>query len=434
MTTSLVEAVKEVLHIGMPENTPKPAASGETMRAVVYHGTKDVRVDDVPKPAVTDPTDTIVKITTTTICGSDLHLYHSFIPEMKAGDIIGHEFVGIVESVGDQVTNVKPGDRVCVSAVIACGKCGFCRKKQYSLCDTTNQSKSMNYMYGHRTAGLFGYSHMTGGYAGGQAEYARVPYADINLLHLPESVPDAFAVLIADVLCTAWHAVELAEVKQGDIVAIWGCGPIGLATAMWAHHLGARRVISIDAVPERLAHATALGGEVINYKQDTDVVAKLAQLVPGGPDVCIEAAGSRYASSWQHTIQKVLYLETDAIDTVTQCIRACAKAGRVSIIGDMIGTANQYPIGAQMEKGLTVRGGQLWVQKDWHMVLDKLVKKEIDPSFLVTHTMDLDDAAKAYKMFDQKEDGVLKVMLKPKHAGKPAGLGSGDVAPAMTTA
>ncbi|KNE59422.1 hypothetical protein AMAG_03701 [Allomyces macrogynus ATCC 38327] len=413
MTTSLVEAVKEALHIGMPESTPKAAASGETMRAVVYHSTKDVRVDDVPKPAVTDPTDAIVKITTTTICGSDLHLYHSFIPEMKTGDIIGHEFVGIVESVGGQVTKVNLGGRVCVSAVIACGKCDFCRKKQFSLCDTTNQSKSMNYMYGHRTAGLFGYSHMTGGYAGGQAEYARVPYADINLLHLPESVPDAFAVLIADVLCTAWHAVELAEVKQGDTVAIWGCGPIGLATAMWAHHLGARRVISIDAVPERLAHATALGGEVINYKQDPEVVAKLAELVPGGPDVCIEAAGSRYASSWQHTIQKALYLETDTIDTVTQAF---------------------YPIGAQMEKWLTVRGGQLWVQKDWHMVLDKLVKKEIDQSFMITHTMDLEDTSKAYKMFDKKEDGVLKVMLKPKHAGKPAGFGSGDVAPAMTTA
>ncbi|KAL7749417.1 hypothetical protein RI367_005288 [Sorochytrium milnesiophthora] len=409
--TSLLDAALEVTHARLPDQTPRQSDT-ETMKALVYHGTKDIRCDTVPKPLITDPRDCILKITSTTICGSDLHLYHSFIQEMSSGDIIGHEFCGIVESIGPDVKDVKVGDRVVVSAVIAEGHCNFCQEKKFSLCDRTNPSKSMEYLYGHRTAGLFGYSHLTGGYPGGQAQFARVPYADVNTIKIPDGVPDERVLLLSDVLATSYHGTELGEVHDGDVVAVWGCGPIGLATVMWSFHRGAKRVLAIDCVPERLAKAKALGAEVINFKE-TNVLERIRELVPGGPDVCIEAAGSRYAKSWQHSIQKALMLETDAIDTVVECIVSCAKGGRVALIGDFIGYANQYPIGAQMEKGLTVRGGQLWCQKYWGMIMDKVLKNEIDPSFLITDRMPLEKGPEAYRRFDNKEDGILKVILKP---------------------
>ncbi|KAL7748578.1 hypothetical protein RI367_005989 [Sorochytrium milnesiophthora] len=408
---TLKDAVLELTHVRLPDHTPNYSDT-ETMKALVYHGTKDIRCDTVPKPLVTDPRDCVVKVTSTTICGSDLHLYHSFIPEMSKGDIIGHEFCGVVESIGPDVKNLKVGDRVVVSGVIAEGHCGFCKAQQYSLCDGVNDSKAMEYLYGHRISGGFGYSHLTGGFPGGQAQFTRVPFADVNTLKIPDGVPDERVLLLSDVLSTAYHGNELGEVSKGDVVAVWGCGPVGLASVMWAFHRGAKRVLAIDSVQERLDKAKSLGAEVIDFKA-VNVLERIRELVPGGPDVCIEVVGARYAKSWQHSIQKALMLETDAIDTVTECIKACKKGGHVALIGDFIGYANQYPIGAQMEKGLTVRGGQLWCQKYWDMIMDKILKNEIDPSFLITDRMPLEQGPEAYRRFDNKENGVLKVILKP---------------------
>jgi threonine dehydrogenase-like Zn-dependent dehydrogenase len=386
----------------------------DTMVAVEWHGTTDVRINTKrQRPVLTQPTDAIVRVTGTTICGSDLHLYHNEIHGMERGDVLGHEGMGVVVEVGEKVANIKPNNRVVISAVIACGNCEYCQNKLYSSCDITNPSKEMEELYGHRTAGLFGYSHLTGGYDGIQAEYVRVPFADVNLLQVSEEDYHALGeklVLLSDVACTGWHANELGEVSEGDVVGIWGCGPIGLSAIAWAKYRGASRIIAIDCVPERLAKAHDIGAETINFKENKDIVGKMKVFVPGGLDVAIECTGFRYTKTVKQQVEKSLFSETDSIDALGEAIRCAKKGGRISIIGDFVGKANNFPIGAVMEKSLTLRGGQVLVQKYWAQLLPIMRSNQVNMNFF-THHGKLEDTPKFYKMFDKKENGIIKVFL-----------------------
>jgi len=392
----------------------------EKMLAAEWHGDKDVRVVEHAKPLVTDPTDAIVRMTSTTICGSDLHLYHNQVPGvgvMKPGDIMGHEAMGIVDSVGPGVKNLKPGDRVVISFGISCGDCEYCHKEMPTCCDTTNPSKQQETLWGHRTAGLFGYSHLCGGYWGCQAEFIRVPFADCNTLKVENSdLTDEQLILLSDVLCTGWHGNELAEVKEGDVVCVWGCGPIGLASLAWAKFRGATKIIGIDKEPYRLAFAKEqLGAEVINFDTE-NVIETIQKLVPGGPDVCIECAGFRFPKSFKHKVQTTMKLETDTMDILNEMIYVCKKGGRISVIGDYFGTGNGFMIGALMEKSIRLQGGQAYVQKYWHKLLNFIQSGKFDPTIFITHTCPLSDAGEAYKMFDQHKDDSLKIILKPSTA------------------
>jgi threonine dehydrogenase-like Zn-dependent dehydrogenase len=383
------------------------------MKAVEFFGSQDVRVVDHPRPMVTHPKDAIVRITTTTVCGSDLHMYLNLVPEMHKGDILGHEFMGIVEAVGNEVSGVKPGDRVVVSAVISDGTCWYCRNGQFSLCDSTNDSKTMENMYGDKISGIFGYSHLTGGYPGGQAEYARVPYADVNLLHVPEHLSDEQVLFLSDICCTGYHATELAEVQPGQTVAVWGCGPVGLMAQKWAKFKGASKVIAIDKNEFRLSLAkNAIGSEPINFEKE-DVVKRLKEICPGGPDVGIEAAGFRFPKTTAQSVQMGLKLETDSTDILDEIVRSVRKGGSIGIVGDYFGYGNHFPIGPFMEKGQTMRGSQVFVQKYWKTLLDIISRGEFDPTFVITHRMRLEDSAKAYKMFSGQEDNSLKIILNP---------------------
>ena len=390
--------------------TPDPE---RTMKALEWRGTRDVHVSERPRPVLGQPHDVIVRITTTTICGSDLHLYHNEVPGMRKGDVLGHECMGIVEEVGPAVRNVRPGDRVVVSAVIAEGECFYCRQGLFSLCDGTNPSLAMEALYGHCTAGIFGYSHLTGGYDGGQAEYIRVPYADMNCLHVPDHLHDEQVLFLSDIACTGWHANELGEVGPGDTVAVWGCGPIGLMSIAWARARGAERIIAIDNIPYRLEVARQrFGVEAINFAEDDPIATTLRELTHGrGIDVAIEAAGFRYAKSLLHKVERALKLESDAVDTLSEAIKALRKGGRLAIVGDFFGYANHFPIGALMEKGLTVRGSQVHVQRYWHDLLGRIDRGEFDPTFVISHRMPLDRAAEAYRLFDEKADNALKIVL-----------------------
>jgi len=382
-----------------------------TMKALEWHGNKKVTVANKPRPLVTEPKDAIIQITSTTICGSDLHLYHHEFSGLKGGDVLGHEFMGTVEAVGDQVKNLKPGDRVVVSAVIADGTCTFCQKGEFSLCESTNPSKEMEALYGDRIAGIFGYSHLLGGYDGGQAEFARVPYADVNCLKVPEKLRDEQVLFLSDIACTGWHANVLGEVKEGDTVAIWGLGPVGMMAAMWAKFRGAKRVIGIDNIPDRLFTAsTKLGIETINFNE-TNPVHKLKEMIHNGPDVCIDAVGFRYSKGLLHSVQRAVRLETDTPEVLTECIMSCKKGGIVSIVGDYYSLSNGFPIGAAMEKGLTMRGSQVYVQKYWKELLGHIESGKVDPTFVISHHMPLEKADEAYEMFDKKE--ALKIILKP---------------------
>jgi len=399
-----------------PKIHPRPDPVHK-MQALEWHGNKDVRVVTRPRPMITDPDDAIIHITTTTVCGSDLHLYHNEFAGLEQGDVLGHECMGIVEAVGENVKDLKVGTRVVVSAVIADGKCYFCKKKQYSLCDTTNPNNALEGTYGCRLSGIFGYSHLLGGFDGGQAEYIRVPYAEINCLPVPSSLPDEKVLFLSDIACTGWHANELSEVSEGDTVAVWGCGPVGLMAAAWAKFRGAERVISIDTIPYRLQLAKKhLGVEVINATE-TDVVKKLHELIPGGPSVCIEAVGFRYAQGVLHAAQRSLRLETDTPEILTQAILACRKGGRLACVGDYYSLANNFPIGALMEKFITFRGSQVFVQKYWKELLGYIESGRFDPTFVVTHTLPFEQMAHAYKMFDEKADNCLKILVKTNYSG-----------------
>jgi threonine dehydrogenase-like Zn-dependent dehydrogenase len=390
------------------------------MKALCWYGTNDVRIDTVPDPKILDPRDVIVKITSTAICGSDLHLYDGFMPTMEKGDILGHEPMGEVVEVGSAVKNLKQGDRVVVPFAIACGGCYFCQKGLFSLCDTSNPNAEIaRKAMGQSPSGLFGYSHMLGGFPGGQAEYLRVPFADIGPLKVPSGLPDEKVLFLSDIFPTGYMAAENAEIESGDTVAVWGCGPVGQFTIQSAWMLGAGRVIAIDRVPERLTMAQAHGkAETINF-DDKDVYDRLMEMTAGrGPDRCIDVVGAEAhaTGSFDAVLDKAkaaVYLGTDRPHVLREAIMCCRKGGTVSIPGVYIGFLDKVPFGAAMNKGLTMKMGQTHVHRYLQPLLQKIEAGEIDPSFVITHRLKLDDAPGAYETFRDKKDGCIKVVLKP---------------------
>lgn len=391
------------------------------MRALEWTGKESVRVAEREVPRVLVPTDAVIRITTTTICGSDLHMYHNQVKGLQKGDILGHEFVGVVDSVGSGVSKFRVGDRVVVSAAIACGSCFYCTNGLFSCCDNTNPSTEMQSLYGHRTAGLFGYTHLTGGYPGGQAEYTRVPLADMNLLRIPDGISDEKVINLADVACTAWHANECGAIAPGHVVCIWGCGPIGLMSAAFARFRGAARVIVIDGDSYRLDFARSrLGVEVIDFTKQK-VTEAIEHLVPGGPDVCIEAAGFRFARSVTERLQQTVGLQTDTAEIITEIVRCCRKGGTVALIGDYFAVANQFPIGPIMEKGITLRGSQVHVQRYWQLLLDYITNGDFDPSFILTHVVPFEKMAEAYEFFDKHLHGIIKLDIKTEYGRQLSG-------------
>jgi threonine dehydrogenase-like Zn-dependent dehydrogenase len=401
-----VQKAKETLGFKEAKAVPK-------MNALVWHGKRDVRYELVDRPEIKYPTDALIRVTATSICGSDLHFFNGEFPQMKSGDVVGHEFMGYIEELGDSVSELRRGQRVVVAFDIACGTCDYCRREEYTACDNSNPSDFMDKQYGFRTAGLFGYSHATGGYSGGQAEYVRVPWAEINCLPIPDSVPDDKALYLSDVIPTAYHACMLGQVKEGDIVGIWGLGPIGLLAARWCQILGARQIIGIDGIQDRLYLAQkSLKIDVINYheKKITDV---LKHLVPRGLDVAIDCTGYRFAKGGVHRLQRALFMESDTPEVITECVTALRKFGRLSIIADYIGNANNFPIGHIAMKHLYVASGQSPTQKYWKGCLEKLQSGEFDPGFIITHELSLSDGPTAYQKFNDHDDGCVKVLLRP---------------------
>jgi threonine dehydrogenase-like Zn-dependent dehydrogenase len=389
------------------------------MKAVCWHGSQDVRVDTVPDPKILNPRDAIIKITSTAICGSDLHLYEGNIPTMESGDILGHEFMGEVVETGREVKNLKKGDRVVVPFTIACGGCFFCQKDLWSLCDNSNPNSWMaEKLYGHSPSGIYGYSHLLGGYAGGQAEYARVPYADVGPIKIPDGLEDDKVLFLTDIFPTGYMAAENADIEEGDTVAVWGCGPVGQFAIRSAYMLGAARVIAIDRFPERLQMAKEQGkAEVINY-EEVDAGEALKEMTGGrGPDRCIDAVGMEAhgtdAMAVYDEVKKGVKLETGSPTALRQAIVACRKGGTVSIPGVYGGFVDKIPLGAIVNKALTLRSGQTHVQRYLQPLLERIQQGEIDPSFVISHHLSIDDAPRGYKMFRNKEDNCTKVVLKP---------------------
>ncbi|EUC58590.1 alcohol dehydrogenase [Rhizoctonia solani AG-3 Rhs1AP] len=391
------------------------------MKALAWFGVRDVRMVQVP--GITQPDDVIVKVTGTTICGSDLHLYHGEIVALQKGDILGHEFMGVVDQVGPNVTNLKPGQRVVASFQIACGKCSYCKQKLSSMCDKTNNSSLQNAMYGTRDGGFFGYSHLTGGFPGGQAEYVKVPYGNVNLLPIPDHVTDEQALYLSDIIPTSYHCVVDTGVKEGDIVAIWGLGPIGQCAARWAQLKRAKRVIEIDSQPERLAFATDKSGiETLNFKEHPDVAKRLHELAPGGVDVALDCGTFHEPKSLLHKAQKAVMLETDVPETPNEMIKAVKKMGRCGVIADYVGFANQFNLGALMEKGVRFIGNrQSPTHLYWKEILDEyIIPGKFDPTFIITHRVPIDDMPKLYAAFDQRSSGVEKVFVETRFSAPPS--------------
>jgi len=394
---------------------PAAVYPDKLMNAVVWNGAKNVQVISRPRVKVTDPVDALVRITASAICGSDLHFYNGEVDGMEVGDVVGHECMGIVEDVGSDVKNFKRGDRVVVSAVISCGECFYCQRQLFSCCESTNYSEKMQKEYGHKIAGIFGYTHLTGGYEGGQAEYIRVPYADNTLLKVPETLADEKVLFLSDIACTGWHANVLGGVTSGSVVGIWGCGPVGLMAAMWAKFRGAAKVIMVDHIQYRLDFAKKhLDVETINFDK-MDVYEEMMRLTTLGPDIGIECAGFRYRKEVIHKVEAKLMLEGDTCEILNEMIKCVRKGGSLAIIGDYFTTTNHFKIGAFMEKLMTMRGGQVCVQAYWKELIGYIEQGLVDPSFVITHVLPLDRAPDAYKVFDSKEDNVVKVMLKPQH-------------------
>ena len=389
------------------------------MRAVCWAGKNKVEVATVADPEIMNPRDAIIKISLTAICGSDLHLYDGYIPTMKEGDVLGHEFMGEVVEIGSEVQNLAKGDWVVVPFAIACGHCFFCKRQLFSLCDNTNPNAWMaDLAYGHSGAGLFGYSHLYGGYSGGQAEYVRVPFADIGPVKIDEPLRDEQVLFLSDIFPTGYMAAENCNIQPGDTVAVWGCGPVGLFAIKSAYMLGAERVIAIDRIPERLEKARVdCGAEVIDYMKQ-DVQAALVEWTGGlGPDACIEAVGMEShglsADALYDRAKVALMLETDRPHPLRQAIQACRKGGVVSIPGVYGGVIDKFPIGAAFAKGLTLRMGQTHVHRYMRPLLERIRRGDIDPSFVITHKLRLDDAPAAYSTFRDKNDRCIKVVMKP---------------------
>jgi threonine dehydrogenase-like Zn-dependent dehydrogenase len=379
----------------------------------------DVRVAKVPDPEIVNPRDAIVRVTLTAICGSDLHLYDGFIPTMRRGDILGHEFMGEVVEVGRENTRLKVGDRVVVPFTISCGNCFYCQRQLWSLCDNSNPNAWMaEKLYGGSPAGLFGYSHMMGGYAGGQAEYVRVPFADVGPIKVPDSLSDEQVLFLSDIFPTGYMAAEVCNIQPGDTVAVWGCGPVGLMAMVSAWMLGAARVIGIDREPERLRMAADRAkADTLNFEH-ADVFDALMDMTGGqGPDACIDAVGLEAHGvnwdAWYDKVKTVAMVATDRISALRQAIHACRKGGTVSIPGVYGGFLDKVPLGAAFNKGLTFRMGQTHVQRYMPLLLDRIERGEIDPSFVITHRLRLEDAPKAYQVFRDKQDDCIKVVMKP---------------------
>jgi threonine dehydrogenase-like Zn-dependent dehydrogenase len=389
------------------------------MKALCWYGTNDVRVSRVPDPKILNPRDAIIRVTLTAICGSDLHLYNGFIPTMRRGDILGHEFMGQVVEVGREVTNLKAGDRVVVPFTISCGRCFFCERDLWSLCDNSNPNAWMaEKLYGYSPAGLFGYSHMLGGYAGGQAEYVRVPYADSGPIRVSDHLSDEQVLFLSDIFPTGYMAAENCNIRPGDTVAVWGCGPVGQFSIKSAWMLGAGRVIAIDREPERLRMAAEHGkAETLNFEH-TDIFEAIKDMTGGqGPDACIDAVGlEAHGATWDAWYDKVktaTMMATDRVSALRQAIHTCRKGGTVSIPGVYGGFLDKVPLGAAFNKGLTLKMGQTHVQRYMRLLLDRIERGEIDPSFVITHRIPLDDAAKAYQVFRDKQDDCIKVVMRP---------------------
>ena len=390
------------------------------MRANCWMGKRDLRVETVPDPKILNQHDAIVKITSTAICGSDLHLYNGFVPTMESGDILGHEFMGEVVEVGREVKNLQKGDRVVVPFPIACGKCFSCQQGLFSVCENTNPNAWMaEKMWGHSPCGIFGYSHLLGGYAGGQAEYARVPFADVGPIKVPEGMADEQVLFLSDIFPTGYMGADMCNIKPGDTIAVWGCGPVGQFAMKSAYLLGAERVIGIDRIPERLAMAKEkAGAETINYEQ-CDIYEALREMTGGrGPDSCIDAVGlESHAPGLTYAYDRAkqaMMLESDRPIALRQAIMACRNGGTVSVIGVYGGFIDKFPMGSVMNRSLTIRTGQCHVQKYMKPLLERIQKGEIDPSFVITHTLPLDQAPEGFKMFNDKNDSCIKIVLKPQ--------------------
>jgi threonine dehydrogenase-like Zn-dependent dehydrogenase len=384
------------------------------MRANCWYGSDDVRVDTVPDPTILNPRDAIVKITSTAICGSDLHLYNGFVPTMEKGDILGHEFMGEIVEVGSGVSNLKTGDRVVVPFPIACGKCFFCEEKMYSVCENSNPNAWLaEKMWGHSPAGIFGYSHLTGGYAGGQAQYARVPYADVGPLKIPDGLTDEQVLFLSDILPTGWMAAENCDIERGDVVAIWGCGPVGQFAIQCAYLLGAERVIAIDRFPERLRLARRLKAETLNY-EEVNILDALKEMTGGrGPDACIDAVGMEGITYAYDRVKQATKLETDRPIALREAFLACRNGGNVSVPGVYGGIVDKIPFGSVMNRSLTIKTGQTHVQRYMQPLLERIQRGEIDPTCVITHTLSLDEAPHGYDIFKNKEEECIKVVLKP---------------------
>ncbi|MGW0600149.1 zinc-dependent alcohol dehydrogenase [Streptomyces sp. NPDC002776] len=391
------------------------------MKALCWEGVNKLSVEQVPDPELRNDQDVIVRLIAGTTCGSDLHLIGGYIPAMRAGDVIGHEFIGEVVETGPAVRKHKVGDRVVVCSFVGCGRCWYCANDLWSLCDNTNTNPGIGQaLFGYETAGIFGYSHAMGGLRGSHAEYVRVPFADYGAFKVPEGIDDTSALFVSDSVPTGWMSADLAGVKPGDVVAVWGCGAVGQMAARAAILKGAERVISIDRIPERLAMTERyVGAETIDYTT-TDVAVELRERTGGrGPDVCIEAVGMEaHSDGPMHLYDQAkqqLRLQTDRPTAVRQAIHACRKGGTVFILGVFAGAVDKFPLGAVINKGLTVRGAQMHGQRYIPMLLDRLAAGEIDTAHLATHTLSLEQAPMAYDMFKHKSDGCVRVVIRPDH-------------------
>ncbi len=390
------------------------------MRAVCWFGPKDVRVERVDDPKILNPRDAIVKVTSTAICGSDLHLYDGYVPTMAQGDIMGHEFMGEVVELGPGVRDgLRVGDRVVVPFPIACGSCFACEDGMFSVCENTNPNAWMaEKLWGHSTCGIFGYSHLTGGYAGGQAEYVRVPFADVGPVKVPDGMPDDQVLFLTDIFPTGYMAAEACDIAAGDTVAVWGCGPVGLFAIKSAFMFGAERVFAIDRFPERLRMAREqCCAETLNY-EEVDVAEALNELTGGlGPDHCIEAVGmeahSHGLEGLYDKVKHALQLETERPAALRQAITTCRGGGTVSVPGVYGGFADKLPVGSFMNRSLTLKTGQTHVQRYVRPLLERIQNGDIDPSFVITHRVRLDDAPAAYRMFRDKQDECVKVVMRP---------------------
>ena len=389
------------------------------MKANCWFGKRKLRVEDVPDPQILNARDAIVRVTSTAICGSDLHLYNGFIPTVEKGDILGHEFMGEVVELGASVTNLKVGDRVVVPFPIACGACAACTNGLFSLCENSNPNAWMaEKLWGYSPAGLFGYSHMLGGFAGGQAEYVRVPFADVGPLKVPAFLEDEKVLFLSDILPTGYMGAEMCNIKPGDTIAVWGAGPVGQLAIASARLLGAERIIAIDRYPYRLELAVAKAGatDAINYEKD-DVHETLREMTAGrGPDACIDAVGlEAHAAGPLYALDRAkqaLMLETDRPLALREAIRACKNGGTVSVVGVYGGLIDHFPMGAIVNRSLTLRSGQCHVQRYMRPLLERIERGELDPSFVITHRLPLSEAARGYEMFLDKTDGCEKVVLK----------------------